>query len=432
MTPPGHFMVLAEVLPGREQPLREVLARMNSGPGQADPHNRLLPFARFESLHFARLAILEDATHGDIAAHGVAPESLPTYLALFGDCDGDGGRQLDEFAHAALAGLLEVFSHCAGCPDGAGLAAWLRARDLAVAAAYANWTGRTVRRIREERAIVEALATRLRTLEATPPGQLQSVRRQLVDFVAGERREGRLRITADPPTPFGWWLRNLAHVVAIPVLGLIALPFLILYSPLFVWQLRRREQSDPEIVPPPDLAHVAELATFEDRCVTNAFTALGSVKPGAFRRWLVIVLVALLDYAARHIYGRGHLTRVQTIHFARWVFIDDRKRLLFASNYDGILESYMDDFINKVAWGLNLVFSNGVGYPRTNWLVQGGARNSQAFKNYLRRHQVANSVWYKANAGLTVLDLARHTRIREGLERASMSDREIEDWLRLM
>ena len=62
--------------------------------------------------------------------------------------------------------------------------------------------------------------------------------------------------------------------------------------------------------------------------------------------------------------------------------------------------------INKVAWGLNLVFSNGVGYPRTRWLVQGGARNSQAFKNYLRRHQVANSVWYKANAGLSAMDAA--------------------------
>ena len=432
MIPPGHFMVLAEVLPGREQPLRALLAQMNSGPGEADPHNRLLPFARFESLHFARFAILDDATHGDLAAHGVAPETLPTYLAFFGDCDGDGRRQLDEFAQAAPAGLLAVFSHCANAPDGAGLAAWLRARDLPVAAAYANWTGRTVRRIREERAIAEALAARLRALESTPPGQLQSVRRQLVDHVAAERREGRLRVTVDPPTPFGWWLRNLAHVVAIPLLGLVALPFLLLYAPLFLWQLRRRERSDAEIAPAPNVAHVAELATFEDRYVTNAFTALGSVKPGVFRRTLVIVLVALLDYAARHVYGRGHLTRVQTIHFARWVFIDDRRRLLFASNYDGILESYMDDFINKVAWGLNLVFSNGVGYPRTNWLVQGGARNSQAFKNYLRRHQVANSVWYKANAGLSAMDLARHTRIREGLERASMSDREIEDWLRLM
>jgi len=433
MTPPGHFMILAEVLPGRVQALRELLAQMNSGPGRADPANRLLPFGRFEALHFARFAILVDMTHGDLAAHGeTMPASLPTYLSFFGDCDGAGDAQLDEFVRVAQGGLLEVFAHCAGCPAGPDLAAWLRARNLPVAAAYANWTGRTARRIREERALAEALSRQAIGMGTTAPGKLQAVRAQLVDYVAAERRQGRLLVTPDLPTPIAWWWRNLAHVVAIPILGLLALPFLLLYSPLFIWQLRQRERADPEIVPAPDLAHVAELATFEDRGITNAFTALGSVKPGRFRRYLVIVLVALLDYAARHIYGRGHLTRVQTIHFARWVFIDDKQRLLFASNYDGILESYMDDFINKVAWGLNLVFSNGVGYPRTDWLVKGGARNSQAFKNYLRRHQVPNSVWYKASPGLTAMDLARHGRIREGLDRRAMSDREIEDWLRLL
>ncbi len=432
MTPPGHFMVLAEVLPGHEQVLRDVLAQMNSGPGQADPANRLLPFGRFESLHFARFAILDDTTHGDLAAHGETRAALPACLAFFGDCDGPGAAQLDEFVRVAQGGLLEVFAHCAGCPAGPDLAAWLRARNLPVAAAYANWTGRTARRVREERAIAEALSRQAIRLGAAAPGNLQAVRAQLVDFVASERRQGHLLVAPDRPTPLAWWWRNLAHVVAIPVVGLLALPFVLLYSPLFIWQLRRRERADPEIVPAPDAAHVAELATFEDRGITNAFTALGSVKPGRFRRVLVTVLVALLDYAARHIYGRGHLTRVQTIHFARWVFIDDKRRLLFASNYDGILESYMDDFINKVAWGLNLVFSNGVGYPRTDWLVKGGARNSQAFKDYLRRHQVANSVWYKASPGLTAMDLARHGRIRDGLERSSMSDREIEDWLRLL
>ena len=425
-------MVLAEVLPGHAQALRDLLAQMNSGPGQADPANRLLPFGRFERLHFARFAVLDDTTHGDLAAHGTAPAPLPMALSFFGDCDGAAEAQLDEFAQVARAGLLEVFAHCAGGPAGPDLAAWLRARNLPVAAAYANWTGRTVLRVREERAIAEALSRQAIGLGRTAPGNLQAVHAQLVGFVESERREGRLRVTPDAPTPAGWWWRNLANVVAIPLLGLLALPFLILYAPVFLWQLRVRERADPEIVPVPDPAHVAKLATFEDRGITNAFTALGSVKPGRFRRWLVVVLVALLDYASRHVYGRGHLTRVQTIHFARWVFIDDKQRLLFASNYDGILESYMDDFINKVAWGLNLVFSNGVGYPRTDWLVKGGARNAQAFKAYLRRHQVANSVWYKANAGLTAMDMARHGRIREGLERPVMSDREIEDWLRLL
>ncbi len=425
-------MVLAEVRPGHELALRDLLAQMNSGPGQADPANRLLPFGRFDTLHFARFAILEDTTHADLAAQGETPAPLPTWLSFLGDCDGPGDVQLDEFVRVAQDGLGEVFAHCIDGPAAPGLAAWLRARNLPVAAAYANWIGRTVRRVREERAIAEALSCQAAALGNTAAGNLQAVRTQLVDFVASERGQGRLLVTPERPTPIGWWWRNLAHVLAIPVAGLLALPFLMLYSPLFVWQLRQRERTDPEIVPPPDVAHVAELATFEDRGVTNAFTALGSVKPGRFRLWLVVVLVALLDYAARHVYGRGHLTRVQTIHFARWVFIDDKQRLLFASNYDGILESYMDDFINKVAWGLNLVFSNGVGYPRTDWLVKGGARNSQAFKNYLRRHQVANSVWYKANAGLSAMDMARHGRIREGLERSAMSDREIEDWLRLL
>jgi len=56
------------------------------------------------------------------------------------------------------------------------------------------------------------------------------------------------------------------------------------------------------------------------------------------------------------------------------LFLADKTKVFFASNYDGSDESYMDDFINKVAYGLNLVFSNGIGYPRTNFLLSGGAK----------------------------------------------------------
>ena len=97
-------MVVAEVHPGREPALRALLAQMNSGPGQADPHNRLLPFGRFESLHFLRFAILADTTHADLAAHGETPPALPTYLSFFGDCDGPGDAQLDEFVRVAQGG----------------------------------------------------------------------------------------------------------------------------------------------------------------------------------------------------------------------------------------------------------------------------------------------------------------------------------------
>jgi hypothetical protein len=123
---------------------------------------------------------------------------------------------------------------------------------------------------------------------------------------------------------------------------------------------------------------------------------------------------------------------VRTIHFARWVFLDNQTRIMFSSNYDGSHEAYMDDFINKVAWGLNLVFSNGIGWPRTDWLIKRGARFEQRFKHYQRRHQIPSQVWYKAYPGLTLVDLVRNQRIREGLEKSWMSEPQAQAWLRLL
>ena len=100
-------------------------------------------------------------------------------------------------------------------------------------------------------------------------------------------------------------------------------------------------------------------------------------------------------------FTRADLAGVKTIHFARWIVLDDGRRVIFTSNYDGSLESYMDDFIDKVALGLNASFSNGVGYPRTRFLFFDGARREQEFKDYLRRHQIPTQVWYSAYPHLT-------------------------------
>ncbi len=123
---------------------------------------------------------------------------------------------------------------------------------------------------------------------------------------------------------------------------------------------------------------------------------------------------------------------MRTIHFARWVFLDDKTRVAFASNYDGSHEAYMDDFINKVGWGLNLSFSNGVGWPRTAWLLFQGCRHEQRFKRYQRRHQVRTQVWYKAYPGLTLTDMERNHQVRLGFEARSPDDAEVMAWLRLL
>ena len=204
---------------------------------------------------------------------------------------------------------------------------------------------------------------------------------------------------------------------------------LVLVTLAFVWLLRQYEKTEPEIIVRMQPQHSGMLARLEDHDVSNQFTVLGSVKPSLFRSVVLTTILWLVDYGARHIYNRGRLGRIQTIHFARWAFLDGKKRVLFISNYDGSLEAYMDDFINKVGWGLNLVFSNGVGYPRAHWLVRDGSKSEQQFKYTLRRHQLPTQVWYKAYPGLTAFDIARNARIREGVERKSMTEAEIRTWL---
>jgi len=215
-------------------------------------------------------------------------------------------------------------------------------------------------------------------------------------------------------------------------LTLLLLSLLILVAPIYLICLRRLEKTDPELCWRVNQVNSDNLSSSEDHYVTNQFTAMGSLKPGLVRLLTVIGVLSTVDYAARHFVRRGRLGRIRTIHFARWVFLDDKKRMVFFSNYDGTVESYMDDFINKTGFGLNAVFSNGIGYPRTNWLVLDGCNDEQKYKDFLRRHTLPTQVWYKAYPGLTAIDLERNTRIRRGLESTAMSEEEAREWVALL
>jgi hypothetical protein len=424
--PQSTFMVVAPILPDREGALRLLLNGMNRLPGTTDPGNALLPFGRFDRLHFARLVILRDDTLGDLAAYGTAFPDAPVYLAFLGDCDGPAETLLDAFAAEAAPGLRRIFAHCAGFDETADLGPWLRSANVVPAVQYVNWVGRTVAQIRHEAALQAALRD---YLVRNADGLAGEAPRAIQDRLRAHRRAMGLGPLPEEASPPGWWVGELLDAVRGALLLLVLAPFLLLLAPVFLAILRWRETVDPSIAPRPGPAHAAALSAIEDHDVTNQFSAFGTVKPGPFRRATLVALLWLVGYATRHIYTRGRLARVGTIHFARWVFLDDKRRLFFASNYDGSLDSYMDDFINKVAFGLNLVFSNGIGYPRTRFLVLGGAKDEQAFKNYIRRHQLPTEVWYKAYPGLTAFDLARNASIRAGLDRDGMTDREIRQWL---
>jgi hypothetical protein len=414
--------IVAPVRRGAADDLERLLATMGDGVANGS----VIDFAALTGVHFARVMMIgQDTDH--------LGRSLPASLVLLSDFDVSPEAHLAELVETAGEGIDRVFAHCEGYPSTKPAPRerrdYLKRHVVKESARYVNTTGRTVQQIRQEAdlhgAIEAFLDERGQDLRSCNPSEVRRAVREHVE------RNPALAWALHPAERPGVLPRvgETIHLVAVPLLSLLLLPLVLLGAPLYALLLHRHERTDVPEDRKPDEERVHGLAALEDHVVQNPFTAVGHVKPSLFRRLTLIVILFYLGYAARHFFNRGNLAGVKTIHFARWVFIDDRRRMFFASNYDGSMESYMDDFIDKVAWGLNLVFSNGVGYPKTRWLVHGGARDELAFKNYLRVHQVPTRVWYSAYGDLTTRNIQQNERIRGGLQDAGVDGRTWVQWL---
>ncbi|MBB3185335.1 hypothetical protein FHR95_002916 [Halomonas fontilapidosi] len=408
------------VRPGHEALLQAQLERLREDPGG----NAVLPFARLEGVHFARLVLLPEA-------HRRGGLRYPPKLVLTTNVDGDLDTHLHELVAVGGAGLRELLSHCRDFPDDASEAqvrTFLADHRQRVGAFYVNTLGRSLAQVSLEARLHEALQRHLD--EGEWQGRsAEQVRRALISFV-DERSELREALTP-ASGPDRWrWLGGWLLLGAIALAGLVLAVLLLPLTLLALLVLRLHEMANPPHNRRPRDAHVRRLEADEDRGVHNQLAAVGHIQAGPFRRLVLHVALWLLNLAASRVFYRGKLAEIDTIHFARWVIIDKGERVYFFSNFDGSPESYQDDFIERVAFGLNLVFSNGEGWPRTRFLLFGGASDEQAFKAYYRDHQVPTTVWYRAPAlaGLTAVNLANNAAIRAGLSGA-MSEAQCRAWL---
>ena len=203
------------------------------------------------------------------------------------------------------------------------------------------------------------------------------------------------------------WLTLAAAVIIV----LVVLPLLIVIGIPWLLALRRRERRDPSSLERPDRSRGStSSAAGRTPSPTTRSRPWGWSRPAACGPTRSRSCSLGISVAASCVFVRGSLAGVTTIHVARWVPLDGGRRMIFTSCYDGSLESYMNDFIDKLSWGLNVIFSNGVGYPRTRWLIFGGAQDEQTFKDYLRCHQLETSVSYAAHPSLTMANIRANAR----------------------
>ncbi len=416
--------IRATVAPGKAAELREWLVRT----GRQGMAEIPFDFAHLRGVHFARLFLFEDTVDLD-------GRPIPASLVYMTEVDAPLRRHLAELVDVAGDGMDGAFGRCEGYPrPGARRRIrirWLRQHLVSSSAVYVNTVGRGLEQIRQEAKLRAALQDYLdrpdHNWSADAPG---AVRADIQAYVGGRPD---LAWAMKPPARPGllWRAGEAIHKVGVPLALLLLLPVLLVALPIWAVLLRLSERRDVPDTERPTPEHAHELASYEDFVVQNPFAAIGLLKPGLLRRITAGGVLFGINYAVRHWYNHANLAGVKTIHFARWVPLDRWRRVVFASNYDGSLESYMDDFIDRVGWGLNAIFSNGQGYPRTRWLLFGGARYEQDFKYYLRRHQVPVAAWYTAYPTLTAHNIENNAQIRAGLS-GELSRAEVEQWLSLL
>jgi Dyp-type peroxidase family len=410
--------VCARVAPGCEDALLEALGEIGARVAATGE-----PYRHSPNIHYARFVFIPGARDGD-------GETIPASLIYLGDFDGSVEDHLDEIAALAAADFDRISAFCQDPvpTDPAGRRAWLGRHLIADANYYVNTIGRTVRQIRDEAGLRKAIEDFIdgANLPADDP---EAVRQAIRTFVGGQ---DDLQWALQPLPSDRRWRRErklaliLGFGIGIPV-AILLLPVIIVWALILRWH-ERKDPDDPTL---PDPAHVADLASLEDHTLQNQFSALGFVKPGWFRLTTATVLLWIGRWGTRYLFGREDLAGVKTIHFARWTFIDNKRRMLFASNYDGSLENYMGDFIDIVAWGLNGIFSNGIGYPRTRWLIVDGAWDEITFKRHIRNRQIPSQVWYCAYPNLSALVIAENARIRAGLVEVPVAEQPSAfDWLK--
>lgn len=426
--PQNALTIRMPVIQSKEQDLRKVLAKINKDPAD----NAILPFSVFSELHFARFLLLEGSDYS---------ESYATTLVFIANVDGPVAAFIDELIKQLAPGLDEVLDACLAYPSKSKRSResrkhYLNAHIIESQAMYTNTIGRSALTILKEDQLRDALQLFLNEVDTASFKSARALRQSIIEFVSKHPEISWALASRAQPSLLWRSIENV-RFAALASLGILIL--LWAWPLLLTWAvtLRLREFSDPEDTHRPPLERLTQLRSTEDIAAHNPFAAVGYVKPGIVRRLTTHSLLAAAQVVLRHVFNDGDLAGipplgldgVDTIHFAQWTLLDNGERLLFTSNYDGSLESYMVDFIDKVAWGLNLIFSNGIGYPRTNWMVHDGARNEQRFKDYLGNHQIENQVWFSAYPQLTAINIANNEAIRDGL-RGHMNQSQAQDWLK--
>jgi hypothetical protein len=423
MTLHGAFSIIVTIKSGKEEELASLLQQINTDPG----HNPILPLGSISSIHFARFVICP-------ARPDAKGRTIPSRLVFTSNYDQPFSHHLRDLITLTGPGLWKVFSHTDAFPDVPFdpniLAAFLNRQSIKTNTFYVGVGNRSVQQIRRDSQLREGIQQFLdQKRNYFETKKAMAIREEIRQFLAA----GSASTWTQEPNPdssTSYMLSHMARLFLAVILVLALSPLVIPLLLIWVLILLYQELTGPNIKCRIEKGHLERLLERETGTVQNQFSAFGDLKPGWIRYYTIVALLRITNFLAPYLFSRGSLSGIPTVHFARWLIINEGRQMLFLSNYDGNSEGYLRDFIDIAAKQLTLLFAHTVGYPRTQLMVFGGAKDANGFMAWARQNQLITNVWYSANPSVTVKNIFRNAKIRKGLY-GSMTERQARDWLQL-
>ena len=391
--------------------------------------NESMPFAKMTKIHFARWVIMDATTD-------VEGNPISAHLLFESDYDGKEADHIDEMLHFGLPGFINVLRTCKGFPEKQDVSreevlSYIRAHSVPKTGLFIGAWGRSVKQIKQEKHLCDAIENYLdehrETLITQSPVE---IRNKIKEFVWSKPEFAWAK---EPPgkRSFKQAFLHYGELFYLICCLIILLPFLLIMVITALIMLRRQELKEPPTDHHLDKSKVSLLQKHEKFNLQNQFSAVGNIKPGTFRLRFLKKTLWMINRVSRYVFNKGKLATIPSIHFARWVFLDNHKRLIFISNYDGTSDQYLTDFVNKQPAPMSAIFCHMMDFPKTKWLVLEGARDMKGFVAWARKKQIPSQVWYSAYKDITVKNIIANTKVRNGLY-GSVNDKKAQQWLNLL
>ncbi|MGD3105485.1 hypothetical protein [Streptomyces sp. YGL11-2] len=136
---------------------------------------------------------------------------------------------------------------------------------------------------------------------------------------------------------------------------------------------------------------------------TNEFTLFFNVKPGHAQQ-----IREIFQQPAFEEHRKEISARIGTLHDSRWVLFDDDTRLMFATNFDGDWDAYIDDFAKYIPDVFDAILQHTENYPGIS---------DPKIKDHIVAHQATACSYQRAIPDATVKDIRKALAVNEAFQK---------------